>query len=169
MLFSVLPTDRNGDAMQINSISPTLSLSSTPRQRRSSAMPEDTDETSAAASFSVAVTQYQLPTSVQDTSAGQDQRVAATDAENNPGQNNGRNASYSPPGGSQSNASELLRLLGANTEGVSVSASSNGVSTERTSFFQEVLKSFSDQTERQPQSTSFTQYMQNLLHAAYGK
>lgn len=76
------------------------------------------------------------------------------------------------PGGRGSNASELLRLLGANTEGTSSIAASDGQSSQRRSFMNEVLKSFSDsgvyEAAMAPDQNNFNSYMGGLVRAAYG-
>lgn len=76
------------------------------------------------------------------------------------------------PGGRASSASELLRLLGANTEGMSAAAAPNGEATARPSFMNQVLKSFSDagayESAMASDQANFGTYMQNLLQRTYG-
>ena len=82
-------------------------------------------------------------------------------------------AAFAPPGGRNSDASELLRLLGANTEGTNAAASPDGTSSNRTSFWNEILKSFSDSGAHESAMASgtgndFNSYMNTLLQKTYG-
>lgn len=157
--------------MQINGASTLVHQFSTDtlRRKRIGASPtgEPADGPESLA-FSVTAIQVRAQTEAQTQSSAAISPVAEMGQTSGAGQDSGSDGEYSPPGGAQSNASELLRLLGAGTEGYNASASPNGLPTDRPGFFQEILKSFSDAGRaNQMQSGPFAAYMQKLVDSAY--
>lgn len=130
---------------------------------------EAPDEAEAAAQSSYAATVQQLDLR-QDAQA---QEVAPSMEIGDRAADENGTAEFAPPGGRNSNASELLRLLGANTQGSNAASSPDGSSTARPSFINEILKTFSDagvyeSAMATDSDNNFNRYMSDLIHKTYG-